>query len=540
MRNSIMLFLCIGCVTNAFGAPTYNCQYQSGTASNDATLKFSDGNLICGHHGTDGCRDGTYVSVVDGIPDGHSDTIPIYKCDAHNRNDWQPIGAGIIRDCGTDELDQYLGEFDDSFVYVSFNGTGPELSDFCKIRADVAEDRCETSGGEWDNDKCDCSGSNSTLEKDGNLDISPCKCKSDLVLGSDLNGNNPNKCWPKPYLDRKCLQKRYSSEGWLCPDYPGKSGNHTETNPEYYFWRYTDKTCLCDDLVNNSRVCINGDRAEYRANCNCPGFSFDAVITAYDNNNVEWGTDDNGFECIKPKSQYNYLTCSSDSDCTDIDNTTRPYLHSTAWHCAYQTAGVKVCTATACDTGWAPKNGYCQEDKSATTSPKPTNEPVSATPQDDSKIPDTATDPVIKPTEKTPCSDPNMDSNCNCTKVPDTTKRNNKCECIDTNKVIQNGKCEYSAAYLAQLESEINTHYDSLHAIMSGLKVNVWRDADGNFNTARLASDSIAGVVLGTVGGIVTANLVKKSQVKQGFEDMKCSIGGQSVAGFGDEFTVGR
>jgi hypothetical protein len=75
---------------------------------------------------------------------------------------------------------------------------------------------------------------------------------------------------------------------------------------------------------------------------------------------------------------------------------------------------------------------------------------------------------------------------------------------------------------------------------MSGLKVNVWRDAEGKFNTARLASDSIAGVVLGTVGGIVTANVVKKSQIKQGFEDMKCSIGGQSVADFGDSFTVGR
>ena len=67
-----------------------------------------------------------------------------------------------------------------------------------------------------------------------------------------------------------------------------------------------------------------------------------------------------------------------------------------------------------------------------------------------------------------------------------------------------------------------------------------WKNSEGKFNTARLASDSIAGVVLGTVGGIVTANVVKKSQVKQGFEDMKCSIGGQSVANFGDDFVVGR
>ena len=69
---------------------------------------------------------------------------------------------------------------------------------------------------------------------------------------------------------------------------------------------------------------------------------------------------------------------------------------------------------------------------------------------------------------------------------------------------------------------------------------NVWRDADGNFNTARLASDSIAGVVLGTAGGIITANVVKKNQLKKGFEDIKCAIAGQNVASFGDTMRASR
>lgn len=66
-----------------------------------------------------------------------------------------------------------------------------------------------------------------------------------------------------------------------------------------------------------------------------------------------------------------------------------------------------------------------------------------------------------------------------------------------------------------------------------------WKNEEGKFNTARLISDSVAGVVLGTAGGLITSSVVKKSQVKSGFEDLNCAIGGQVVAGWGDEFLVG-
>ncbi len=78
-----------------------------------------------------------------------------------------------------------------------------------------------------------------------------------------------------------------------------------------------------------------------------------------------------------------------------------------------------------------------------------------------------------------------------------------------------------------------------LSDMSAGFDVTVWKDEDGKFNTARLASDSVAGVVLGTVGGLVTSNVVKKNQVENGFEDIKCVIGGQTVADWGDEFRVG-
>ena len=76
--------------------------------------------------------------------------------------------------------------------------------------------------------------------------------------------------------------------------------------------------------------------------------------------------------------------------------------------------------------------------------------------------------------------------------------------------------------------------------IKSGLKTSVWKDKDGKFNKHRLLSDSIAGVVLGTAGGLITSTVMKKVQVKNGYEDIQCTINGQSVASYGDEFSVGR
>lgn len=70
-------------------------------------------------------------------------------------------------------------------------------------------------------------------------------------------------------------------------------------------------------------------------------------------------------------------------------------------------------------------------------------------------------------------------------------------------------------------------------------EASVWRTAEGNFNGSRLASDITAGVVLGTVGGVVTGNIVKKNQVKKGFEALHCTVGGQKVSDWGDEFSVG-
>jgi hypothetical protein len=89
------------------------------------------------------------------------------------------------------------------------------------------------------------------------------------------------------------------------------------------------------------------------------------------------------------------------------------------------------------------------------------------------------------------------------------------------------------------LYTNITANGLALDGIIGKLKLSEWKNADGKFNTARLASDSIAGVVLGTAGGLITSSVMKKHQAADGFEDLKCVVGGQSVAGWGDVFNVG-
>ena len=70
-------------------------------------------------------------------------------------------------------------------------------------------------------------------------------------------------------------------------------------------------------------------------------------------------------------------------------------------------------------------------------------------------------------------------------------------------------------------------------------KASGWKDATGKVNAKRIASDVTAGVVLGTVGGVVSGVVIKKKQIEKGFEVLHCAIGGQSVANWGDTFSVG-
>jgi hypothetical protein len=90
-----------------------------------------------------------------------------------------------------------------------------------------------------------------------------------------------------------------------------------------------------------------------------------------------------------------------------------------------------------------------------------------------------------------------------------------------------------SQAQITSATNSINTFFNSVKEDRS-----VWKTVEGKFNTARLASDLTAGVVLGTVGGVVSGVVIKKKQIEKGFEVLHCTVGGQKMADWGDEFTV--
>ena len=133
-------------------------------------------------------------------------------------------------------------------------------------------------------------------------------------------------------------------------------------------------------------------------------------------------------------------------------------------------------------------------------------------------------------------------------------KLTGQCYCIDSGtvlppeKMIENA-CSNVVSTVPQNQQNQQGQQVSRNRILNAVKtiddiesnlgLSVWKDSEGNFNTSRLLSDSIAGVVLGTAGGLITSSVVKKNQVESGFEDIQCTVGGQVVAGWGDEFRVG-
>ena len=133
-----------------------------------------------------------------------------------------------------------------------------------------------------------------------------------------------------------------------------------------------------------------------------------------------------------------------------------------------------------------------------------------------------------------------------CDKIADAHMVGDECKCDDSAKELNRAqqRCVDNAATIASREqatskANIESIAGKINTLKSGLSTSVWKNKDGNFNTSRLVSDSVAGVVLGTAGGLITSNVIKKNQIKGGFEDISCTVRGQVVAGYGDEFQVG-
>lgn len=112
-----------------------------------------------------------------------------------------------------------------------------------------------------------------------------------------------------------------------------------------------------------------------------------------------------------------------------------------------------------------------------------------------------------------------------------------------TKKQIQDKFCNGAYGVITPegpSQAEISNATGRLDSLFKSAETNadVWKDAEGKFNTARLASDLTAGVVLGTVGGVVSGVVITKTQKEKGFDALHCTVGGQKMADWGDVFQV--
>lgn len=334
----------------------------------------------------------------------------------------------------------------------------------------------------------------------------------------------PGQYWTKIKFKNNDSRKCYSSstQGYCCLD--EEYANCLAA--EHAIWSVEKQECLCGGTESGAQTTglwrWNGTK--------CVEYNEGSEPIKPQPKTCD-GTPDGGTQTSKGENCENYMT----------------NAEHVAW--CYRTCNQGEWTdwqIHECENGYKKVDNKCVKKNSEPSEPNQPSQPTQ---------PNVPTQPV-QPTVPTPqpvqptwsCVVPNFGNYGSCPEageainlleeycqLADRTEDGYNSRVANINRLITGCKQDAeNAQRIADLTKGLFSKYDE----MTG-DVSVWKNKEGEFNTARLASDSIAGVVLGTAGGLITSNVVKKSQVKSGFEDVQCTIGGQKVADWGDEFTVG-
>lgn len=534
-------------VGSAVGAATYNCNVQriektiwdmdrdknqflyENTAQHESRY-----GIACGHKAVDGCNNGvfalmpaTHVWKSDSVND-----IRLYRCNSVGGNAWEMLnltGGGYIKDCTADQLKTYK--------HVGMSGIG-QMHFYCKkvvgqkicvdetrtangatsatiCMASAEQYRCVNNGGKWNDSlrQCECvksgqkwNGSKCEEDKEVARDKKEQEC---LNYGGVMIGGQC-KCQDNEWLDTSATPPRCKSKN-ECPQ--GSKCNYGTIINVNDVGNVTDS--------GNSNVNTNQQNQQVNDNNQ-------TASNSSENNNVNNGGGQGGKtslqKCLETRSTQNGKACC--------------YLPKSGSNGATYNASTDTCT---CNDGGkkfsiaANGRGQCIGNGGNGGGNGGGGD---STPQCSDRMYYNATE------RRCMCSAENQteinnNTACECTVPGAKNDANGICKCNEEGKTVQNGQCVYDENAIVNIRAKITASYGKLNSTMGGFEKSVWKDTEGNFNTARLASDSIAGVVLGTAGGIITSKLVKKNQLKQGFEDIKCSIGGQNVASYGDSFSVG-
>jgi hypothetical protein len=368
-------------------------------------------------------------------------------------------------------------------------------------------DKCTGSGGTWESGSCKCAGDKKLTLR---ADRKACECEGDY-----------------DYINNDDKSKGCGSLKDICEDSGGG-------------WNQSDSSCTCDENKNlkqnsdgNACECTDADYDYKDGNDKSQGCELKSVLCnssggEWENNACDCNSApflvSNGNNACECQDGYDYISNSDKKQGCKITQEGRCKLSGGDWE-------GDACT---CDGGKYLKQN---SDKSACEC----TEGYDVFDEGEDKCIITKEGREKRKCEKAKgqAGEPKWDDGtqkCICTNTKEKTYiwNNGTAECDETDDSI-----------IKRCKGPINNASAALETILDGMKLpksedrNKWKNAEGKFNVARLISDSVAGVVLGTVGGVVTSSVVKKHQVKDGFEDLKCYIGGQAVAGWGDEFNVG-
>ena len=508
MKKIALIFASLaGLAANAH-ADTYNCRVQeisswSFKVSNEflfpSFADYNDSNgraYVCGHRSTNGCDSGVYA-VIRGEHYWKNDrynNLEVYRCSTGGANAWSQIDMSSLPECKSTSGMKKIDEYSDREIWAPSNRiVGTVMSHYHVTSSKIC----------WKK-----------------------KTEAKTTTTEAKTTTSGDTC-------------SYSVTGGWFMSFPLKVGEYASNSAKNGFLYLTPDMCVT--AGNYSSLDPNGET--FRLFCRAAGQK--PICELF---KCKDGYDKNGEKCVAKAKAAQPAQPAQPSKCSQC-----------------KTWGVKAEICTACcakpaaETYWNPQTGVCQCMNGGEFT-KGENGAWScvvaaATPA-----------PAPAPAEN-PCTKERMDNlnewalrckdNQDIMALIDQMRtacaaQTPLASVVDPlygeiqSKEPWNCKQEQGGTTTVTIEMQrdasrrnIDGAYNKIRGMMDGFKVSVWRDAEGKFNTSRLVSDSVAGVVLGTAGGLITSSVIKKNQIKGGFEDMSCAIGGQTVAGWGDEFSVG-
>lgn len=534
MKKVVFLSLvCLCAVCGETVAATYNCKVQplkvfQGVFRKDDSIFLyptvgnyrSDDALVCGHQRTNGCDDRTQVVVAGHhVFRGVTDTdMKVYTCDSVGLNEWNDSGYTSLPECkdGQERSWDKIGVVNEIAIYCNKSQNTFYSGKYCLNACFYVN-----KGGNVDpvnpvNPTNDC-------DKDGyeratkNYDLKFVNCNGDLCTPIKKGG-----CYPSDMLDCAKAAELGDPAAWtgkIC-----ECGNRQVWNPKNKRCESGKDDGFCTTLKKR------GATAERLACCNAGSETKWVNASGVE---VKDSLGKTGEKCVckDAKKKWNSAKGICETQGVVGGNCDKYMGNPNAYACCQgQIGGVsfwdeinKKCHCFDTTKQWDDNKHMCI---AGTTGDEICYYTFSGTI-------DCGNGRRVSRTVSMQLSKSDLNG-LRCDKFQELYGKD-----VSGFKALADKLC---AEYGEDVKLDIATQ-NAIKKVneffgISDANRNVWRDADGKFNTTRLVSDATAGVVLGTVGGIVSGKIIKKKQLEKGYDVLHCTVGGQKMADYGDTFQV--